>query len=151
MSNHNDHVIAAVRATLAGDPRLPAPDEIAVEVFGKAVVLRGTVGSFAQRRAALADAGRTPGVSGVFDELDVRLLDHDRREDAVIRGAVLQRLIWDPEVPADSLNASVKDGWVTLEGGVNHQFQSDSAFNDVARVRGVTGVTNAITVVERVG
>ena len=41
---------------LAEDPRLPAPGEIAVEAFDGAVKLRGTVGSFAQRRAAEKDA-----------------------------------------------------------------------------------------------
>ena len=51
----NDRVIDDVRAELASDPRLPYPEEIAVESFGDAVTLRGTVGSFAQRRAAVAD------------------------------------------------------------------------------------------------
>ena len=54
----NDRVIDDVRAELASDPRLPHPEEIAVESFGDAVTLRGTVGSFAQRRAAVADARR---------------------------------------------------------------------------------------------
>ena len=51
---------------LASDPRLPAPGEIAVEAFGDAVTLRGTVGSFAQQRAAVKDARRTPGVVDVY-------------------------------------------------------------------------------------
>jgi osmotically-inducible protein OsmY len=145
----NDRVSDDVRAELAGDPRLPYADEIAVEAYGDAVTLRGTVGSFAQRRAAIADARRTRGVVDVYDELEVRLLDDDRREDAEIRGAALQRLAWDSQIPGDYIDVSVKDGWVTVKGDVDFQFQSDLAFDDVAALFGVSGVTNEIKVVER--
>jgi osmotically-inducible protein OsmY len=37
---------------------------------------------------------------------------------------------------------------VTLKGEVDHQFQSDAAFNHVASLYGVTGVTNEIKVIE---
>jgi osmotically-inducible protein OsmY len=145
----NDQVETDVRAELARDPRLPYVDEIAVEAYGGAVTLRGTVGSFAQRRAAVADARRTRGVFDVLDELEVRLLNDDRRKDAEIRGAALQRLIWDSEIPGEYLDVQVKDGWVTLKGDVDFQYQSDSAFDHVASLYGVTGVTNDIKVVER--
>jgi osmotically-inducible protein OsmY len=148
MTIANDHIESAVRTELQGDPRLPYADEIAVEAHGGAVTLRGTVGSFAQRRAAVADARRTRGVFDVFDEIDVRLLNEDRRKDAEIRGAALQRLTWDPEIPGDYIDVHVEDGWVTLKGEVDHQYQSDNAFNHVASLYGVTGVTNDIEVVE---
>ena len=85
----------------------------------------------------------------MYDEVEVRILDRDRREDAEIRGAALQRLSWDSEIPADYLDVHVKDGWITLKGDVDYQFQSDLAFDDVSRLYGVTGVTNEIKVVER--
>jgi len=146
----DDRIIDDVRTELATDPRLPYSDEIAVEAFGDAVTLRGTVGSFAQQRAAVADARRTRGVVDVYDELQVRLLGDDRRKDAEIRGAALQHLAWDSEIPGDYLDANVRDGWVTLKGDVDFQFQSDLAFDDVAGLHGVTGVTNEIRVVQRV-
>jgi osmotically-inducible protein OsmY len=144
----DDQVRHDVRTKLDEDPRLPSPGEVAVAVYNGAVTLRGTVGSFAQARAAAADARRTRGVFDVYDELDVRLLDQDRREDAEIRGAALQRLIWDSDIPGSFLDVKVKDGWVTLKGEVDHQYQSDDAFDDVASLYGVTGVTNDIKVVE---
>ena len=42
----------------------------------------------------------------------------------------------------------MSDGWGTLKGDVNYQFQSDDAFDDVASLIGVTGVSNEIKVVE---
>jgi osmotically-inducible protein OsmY len=149
MDTINDSVMVDdVRAVLAEDPRLPAADEIAVDAIGDSVTLRGTVGSFAQQRAAVADAWRVRGVADVLDELNVRLLDADRRDDAEIRGAALQRLIWDSLIPGDALDVSVDGGWITLKGEVGFQFQSDLAFDDVAGLYGVVGVTNAIKVVE---
>jgi osmotically-inducible protein OsmY len=130
------------------DPRIQDAQEIAVKADGDVVTLRGTVGSFTQRRAAVDDARKTDGVVDVFDEIKVRLLDEYMREDTDIQGAALQSLMWDVEVPADSIDVSVQDGWVTLKGEVNFQFQSDDAFDDVASLIGVTGVSNEIKVVE---
>jgi|tagenome__1003787_1003787.scaffolds.fasta_scaffold18903524_1 osmotically-inducible protein OsmY len=149
MDATSDRIEDDVRNALADDPRIPYVNEIAVDTSGGAVTLRGTVGSFAEQRAAVADARRTRGVIDVYDDLRVRLLDRDRREDAEIRGAALQRLMWDPELVADYLDVQVKDGWLRLEGDVDHQFQSDKAFDHVASLYGVTGVTNEIQVVEQ--
>jgi osmotically-inducible protein OsmY len=149
MQTTSDQIESEVRAALADDPRVPYADEIAVEVHGDGVaVLRGTVGSFAQERAAVADAKRTRGVADLFDELQVRVLDRDRREDAEIRGTALQRLMADPELEPDHVEIAVGDGWITLTGDVGHQYQSDRAFELVAGLTGVTGVTNEIKVVE---
>lgn len=136
----------AVLAQLALDPRLPDVKEIAASAVGDEVTLRGTVGSFKQRQAATQDARKVEGVADVVDEIKVQLLDGDRRADDDIKGAALQRLIWDVGVPAEYINVAVDDGWVTLKGDVDYQFQSDVAFDDVASMRGVVGVTNQIRV-----
>jgi osmotically-inducible protein OsmY len=149
MESTYDRVRDDVRAQFATDPRLPYPDEIAVELEGGTVVLRGTVGSVAQQQAAVADARRTPGVEEVIDELEVRLLVEDRRKDAEIRGAALQRLVSGSELSDLYLDVAVKHGWLTLKGEADHQYQSDAAFDRVATLRGITGVTNEIKVIER--
>ena len=48
-----------------------------------------------------------------------------------------------------TLDARVNDGWVTLTGHADRQFQSDKAFDHISSLRGVTGVTNEITVDQR--
>ena len=137
-----------VRRALEADTRIPFPDEVVVEAFGGAVSLRGTVGSFLQRRAAVDDARGTKGVVDVYDELQVRLLDDDRRADAELRGEALQRIVSDPVLPGDYLDVRVSDGWITLTGEVDEQFQSDAAFEHVADLDGVAGITNAIKVIK---
>ena len=64
-----------------------------------------------------------------------------------MRGTVLQLLIRDPRVPETTIDVAVADGWVTLKGEVRHQHESDAAFEDVEKLEGVGGITNAIKVV----
>jgi osmotically-inducible protein OsmY len=106
------------------------------------------VGSFAQRRAAGDDANDVLGVFDVDNELQVRLMDDYQREDAEIRGAALQMLMWDSEIPAGSIDVKVTEGWLTLKGDVDFQYQSDYAFDDVSKLFGVVGVSSEIKVIE---
>jgi hypothetical protein len=142
----NAQIEEDVRSELRLDPRIPDPVEIAISASDGLVTMRGTVGSFSQRRAAAGDARKISGVYDLDDQIQVRLLDDYMREDAEIRGAALQRLMWDVEIPASTVDVKVEDGWVTLKGDVDYQFQSDDAFEDVASLFGVIGVTNEIRV-----
>jgi osmotically-inducible protein OsmY len=136
----------AVMSSFDLDPRIPDSLEIAVSVEDGIVTLRGTVESFGQRRAAVEDTRKIEGVYEVDDQLKVSLRGSDRRDDDEIRGAALQSMIWDVEVPADTVDVKVDDGWVTLSGDASYQFQSDAAYDDVANMYGVVGITNEIKV-----
>jgi osmotically-inducible protein OsmY len=142
----NTPLESAVLESLDLDPRIPSSTEIAVSADGGAVTLRGTVERFSQRRAAVQDANKIDGVYEVDDRLKVNLPGADRREDDELRGVALQALIWDTEVPSDAVDVKVRDGWLTLTGDVNFQFQSDAAYDDVASLYGVYGITNEIKV-----
>ena len=135
-----------VIARLEADPRIADSAEIAVAGDGGIVTLRGTVERFSQRRAAEYDARAAEGVYEVINHLKVNLPGADRHGDDEIRGAALQNLIWDAEVPSDSIDVKVRDGWVTVHGDVSFQFQSDAAYDDVSRLYGVAGITNEIKV-----
>ena len=54
--------------------------------------------------------------------------------------------MWDVEIPQESVDVNVANGWITLKGNVDYQFQSDAAYEDVARLYGIYGVTNEISV-----
>jgi osmotically-inducible protein OsmY len=136
----------AVIDSLDLDPRIPDAAEIAVSVEDGTAILRGTVERFSQRRAAVEDAKKIDGVFEVDDQLKVNLIGADRREDDEIRGVALQALIWDTDVPSDLVDVKVEDGWITLRGDVGYQFESDAAYDDVASLYGVYGVTNEIKV-----
>jgi len=142
----DSNVEDAIRDSLIHDPRIPDPSDIAVGAVDGTAILRGTVGSFSQRRAAASDTLAVEGVDDVDNQLKVRLLDGSRRTDADIRGMALQVLTWDSQVPSDLVDVEVRDGWVTLKGELTHQFESDAAYDDIAGLHGVVGITNEIKV-----
>ena len=130
----------AVRESLDNDRRLRRPAEVAVMVDDGVVTLRGTVGTFGQRLAAVRDARKVHGVDYVEDQIEVRILDVDRRSNAELRGMALQAIAWDTDAPDEEIEVKVTDGWVTLTGEVSYQFQSDAAHGDVAKLFGVIGI-----------
>jgi osmotically-inducible protein OsmY len=134
-----------IRTTLARDDRIPHPTEIAVSERHGMVTLRGSVGSFGQRRAAVKIARSIRGVLTVEAELWVD--PRDRWQDNEIRGAALQALMSNPEIPARQIDVAVASGWLTLKGEVKHQYENDMACDEVRRLPGVGGITNEIKVI----
>jgi osmotically-inducible protein OsmY len=134
-----------VNDELLWDPRVD-PAEIAVSAKDGVVALRGTVGSLRQRRDAKRAAKRVYGVKSVDDELQVRILTANRRDDAEVRGSVLQMLMLDSLVPS-TIDAHVNDGVVTLNGTAEWQYQRDVAEEDVVNIYGVIDVVDEITLI----
>ena len=135
-----------VREALAHDQRVAHHKAIAVSARAGVVTLRGTVDSAKERRAVAEDVRAVRHVRHVYDELQFRPLPHDPRDDE-LRGAALQSLIWDARVRDHEIDVEVADGWVTLKGEVKDQHESDAAFEDMSKLAGIGGITNAIKVV----
>jgi osmotically-inducible protein OsmY len=127
------------------DPKVDGA-AIAVSAQDEVVTLRGTVGTFREKREAQRDAESVHGAKRVENELEVRILDDDRRADAELRGDVLQALMLDSLVP-DTVDANVDDGVVTLSGEANWQYQRDEADFVAANILGVVDVDNKIELV----
>ena len=127
---------------LVWDPKVDS-EEIAVSADSGTVTLRGTVGSFPQKREAGKAAQRVYGVLAVNNDLDVRILNEKRHEDADLRGDVLQALMLDALVPG-TIDANVKGGFVTLTGTADWQYQRDEAEFIAGNVADVTGIENDV-------
>ena len=138
----NDQLVSSVTDELIWDPKVDSA-AIAVSADDGIVTLRGTVGSFREKREAKQDAERVYGVENVNNELQVRILDANRRDDADLRGDVLRALMLDTLVPP-TIDAKVNDGWVILTGSAEWQFQRDEAEFIAANVLGVAGMINQI-------
>jgi len=138
-------IVDAVRAALASDAHLRNPAEAAVPAQAGTVMLRGTVRSLHQRRLAIETA---KSVRGVHRGMDAIVIDpRDHWEDAELRGAALQALMANADVPADKVDVTAADGWLTLKGRFKHQSDSDAAFAAVSGLPVVGGITNRIEVV----
>jgi osmotically-inducible protein OsmY len=146
VAKSDSQIVDNVNDELFFDPRIKDLDGIAVSADDGAITLRGTVGSFHQKRGATQAAKRVQGVSKVDNELEVRLMTETRREDSEIRAAALQALMLDSVVPAESVDVSVSIGWLTLTGTVQWQYQRDAADDDVAPLFGVVGIDDQIIV-----
>lgn len=138
-----------VLAELKWDPRVQ-PNEIGVIVKNGVVTLTGWVDSYTKRWAAEDAAHRVRGVKAVANDIEVRLSNEDKRTDADIAAAAVRALEWDAFISVDTLDVTVSNGWVTLKGEVEWNFQKQDAERVVRRLVGVTGVTNLITVKPRV-
>lgn len=117
---------------------------IAVSADGGRITLTGTVGSFRQKQEARKAAARVFGVTSVKNDLRVRLLDAYAREDADLRADILNALALDVYVPA-TVDVTVSDGFVTLIGTADWQYQREDAELIAANVPGVIDVVEEIT------
>jgi osmotically-inducible protein OsmY len=134
---------------LEWDPSIDA-SEVGVTVESDVVTLRGDIGSYAEKEAAERVTLRVYGVKAIANDLRVRLVSGYERTDSEIAQAVVTALKWNTNVPENRVSAVVREGWVTLKGTVDWQFQKDAAARAVRDLVGVRGVSNTITIQPRV-
>jgi osmotically-inducible protein OsmY len=138
----DDKLVSHVSDELFWDPKVDN-EAIAVSADEGTVTLRGTVGSFREKREAKKAAERVFGVKSVKNNLQVRLMSEAKRDDADIRGDVLQALMLDSLVPS-TVDAKVQDGFVTLTGSAEWQYQRDEAEYIAGNVVGIFEVDDKI-------
>jgi osmotically-inducible protein OsmY len=138
-----------VEDELRWDPDIDATD-IAVTVRSGVVTLAGFVRSYMQKYQAEVDAKRVAGVVAVANDIEVRLPGVDERPDPDIARDAVERIKSELPFSWDKVRVTVKNGWVTLEGETEWNYQRDRAETAIRRVRGVKGITNLILVKPRV-
>lgn len=109
------------------------------------VTLSGEVESYPEKLRAEEAAKRVRGVTAFADEITVRggwtgLNDTDIAREA---GEALERSV---EIPAGSVTATVHQHAITLAGQVPWHYHREAAGNAVRYLKGVTAVTNDITI-----
>lgn len=135
---------AAVLEELKWEPSVRETD-VGVSVKNGIVTLSGFVDSYAEKFAAERAAGRVSGVRAIAEDLAVHLPTSRVRNDPDIAKAAASALEWDIEVP-EGLHVMVENGWITLKGQVEWQFQKRAAERAVRNLIGVRGVTNLVSV-----
>jgi osmotically-inducible protein OsmY len=129
------------------DPKITSND-IAVAVKDGVVTLSGFVSSYMEKDAAEKAAKRVYAVRAVANDLQVKL--PATRTDPEIARDVVEELENHILIPADKIKVTVRNGWVTLEGTVDWQYQKNLAESAVKKLRGVIGISNNIEVKPRV-
>jgi osmotically-inducible protein OsmY len=138
-----------VEDALSWEPSVDAA-EIGVSVDNGVITLRGDVRTYTEKSAAERVVLGVYGAKAVANDLDVRLTTAYERTDTDIAQAAASALWWNTVVPSDRVMVAVSNGWVTLKGTLDWQYQKDAAAQTVRDLMGVRGVTNEITVQPRV-
>jgi osmotically-inducible protein OsmY len=132
-----------VQKALDWEPSVDAAD-IGVSVENGIVTLRGDVKTYWEKAAAERVALAVYGVKAVADDVNVRLGDGQKRTDTDVAQAAVSALRWNAVVPDERISVAVSDGWVTLKGKVDWEYQRVAAAHAVRDLTGVRGVTNSI-------
>ena len=138
-----------VAAELAWDAAID-PRKVGIAVKDGIVTLSGTLDTYLEKQAVERALRKVAGVRGIALDLEVKVAPNHQRSDTEIAAAALYALRWHVAVPDDRIQVEVEDGWVKLSGEVDWAFQSHHAEQWLSHLTGVRGVTNTITIRQRV-
>jgi len=138
-----------VLAELKYEPRVKVTD-IGVLVKDGAVTLNGYATSYGEKWDAVCAAKRVAGVTAIADDIEVKLPDSRRRTDGDIAAAAAHQIDWSTTIPAGAVKITVREGWITLEGQLDWQYQKNAVEDAVRYLAGVKGVNNLITIKPKV-
>jgi osmotically-inducible protein OsmY len=136
----------AVLDELSWTPGLEAAG-IGVGVRDGVVTLTGDVDDVPQYLVTKRAALKVAGVRALVDDLWVR--PAMARPDADLAASVREAIRWRSEVPSDTVQVAVRDGFVNLVGRVPWEYQRRAAQEAAERVEGVRRVDNDIELTER--
>ena len=130
---------------LKWEPQVTAA-QIGVQVKDGVVTLSGEVSSYAEKWNAERAAQRVSGVNALAVALEVKLSESSTRTDADIARAAENALTWSTSVPDGAIKVMVENGYVTLSGKVDWQFQRLAAADSIRFLVGVTGVSDQVAI-----
>jgi osmotically-inducible protein OsmY len=142
----NEELQKDVLEAISWEPLLNAA-EIGVIVKDGVVTLTGVVDSYAKKEEAENAAKSVTGVKVVVEKIDIKLnKSSGKKDDNEIADDLIKAVKLNWQIPKEKISAKVEDGWVTLEGEVEWNYQKEAAY-DIAKYQyGVKGVTNNITI-----
>jgi len=132
-------------AELNFDPAITTnATEVGVTVKDGVVTLTGHLASQAEKHAIERAVQRVRGVKALAIDMSVKLAAGDERTDADIAKAAENALEWNVLVPDAAIHPMVENGWITLYGRVEWEYQRRAAEVAVRNLLGVKGVTDLV-------
>lgn len=138
-----------VESELKWDPDIDASD-IGVAVKNGVVTLSGFVRSYSQKYQAEKATKRVKGVLGVANDIEVRLPSVHEKTDPEIARAAVEAIKNELPYSHENIKVVVKNGWVTLEGSAEWEYQRNRAEAAVRKLRSIKGISNLVTLKPRV-
>ena len=142
---YNEQLQKDVQDAIAWEPLLKAA-EIGVTAKDGVISLTGIVNSYAKKKEAENAAKNVAGVKAVAESIEINFGSLGKKSDTDIAHEVLNAWKWSWEIPQDKIKVQVENGWVTLEGEVEWNYQKEAAKKAVINLTGVKGVSNNISI-----
>ena len=120
--------------------------EIGVTAKNGVVSLTGIVDSYAKKTEAEDATKNVAGVTAVVEKIEVKFPNSWSKTNAEIATEVLNALKARWNVPNDKIKVKVEDGWITVSGELNWNYQKEATEDAIKYLIGVKGVTNNITI-----
>jgi osmotically-inducible protein OsmY len=134
-----------VQDELEFEPSVNAAN-VGVAVTDGVVTLTGHVSAYAQKLAAERAARRVKGVRAIAQEIEVRFASDAKISDEDVAKRAVSVLSWNTILPAQAVRVTVHEGWVTLSGEVDWQYQKIAAEEAVRPLPGVAAVINNLSI-----
>jgi len=142
---NNEILQKDVQDAIKWEPLLNAA-EIGVTAKDGIITLSGTVDCYAKKTEAEDAAKKVAGVKAVVEKIEVIFSRDNKRDDNDIASEIVHAFNWNLSVPNNKVKVRVEDGWVTLEGEVQWNYQKEAAKKSVSNQAGVRCITNNITI-----
>ena len=138
-----------VMSELKYDPSVKVSD-IGVIAKNGTVTLNGYATSYNEKWEAVHATKRVAGVKAIADDIEIQLPASYHRTDTDIAAAAINQIDWSTTIPTGTVQATVRNGWITLDGEVEWWYQKNAAGSLVKQMAGVKGVTNSISISPKV-
>ncbi|SDP55322.1 Osmotically-inducible protein OsmY, contains BON domain [Phyllobacterium sp. YR620] len=122
---------------------------IGVTAENGVITLSGHVDTYVEKHKIADVVCRVKGVRGIAQEIEVRPRGQHRTADDEIAKRALSLIQWNTVIPEGTVLVKVENGWVTLTGKVEWNYQKIAAAEAVRGLNGVIDVYNHIEVQPR--
>ncbi len=141
----NETLQKDVQDAIKWEPLLNAA-EIGVTAKDGVITLTGVVDSYSKKLEAENAAKNVAGVKAVVEKIVVAFGHMGVKNDNEVAGEVVTAFKHNWEIPDEKVKVKVEQGWLTLDGVVQWNYQKEAAQKAVRYLAGVKGVTNNISV-----
>ena len=142
---NNEILQRTIQDAISWEPSLNVA-EIGITVNDGIVTLTGTVDHYSKKLMIEEVTKKVAGVKAVVEKLEIKFGNSAKSTDSELTAAVLNAFLWNWLVPNNSVKVKVEDGWVTLDGQLQWNYQRLAARNAIKDLPGLKGITNNIQI-----
>lgn len=119
-------------------------EKIHVSVIDGIASLSGIVDSYIKKRDIEKTASKVAGIDAIIGNIEVKFPEGVQRSNEDIAQEAVCFIKSNEFLPHDAITIKVEDGWLTLDGDVEHKHQREAADQSIHYITGLKGITNNI-------